>query len=728
MTASAALSSGTGAASAPAGRGFRLRPGVAVAVQPQAAIADPRMDVALFLGFAAKGPLHRPVIIDSAASFAAVFGGPAPLAADKDGGIITTALAGTVAAFFAAGGTRCHVVRLARSAERATALGEDPAGPDVARARRFLLPAITVAGQKLRLKAASPGRWADDFLISARLDFTLARPRLLLRIDDGSQRRSFGPYGLSPADPDSLWSLIDDDRWFDAADAPVVARPWLVPDMAAGAVDVSALSDLWSAPVAAEPETLDALERDGLSRCDDSLFLDPRLALTPAEALAATARSLRDIDGARLFGLAAAFACAGDGDQGEPSLITAPDLVHAGWVRSVPPPLVPAEAPPAATASGDFGICAPALPAPVISAIDPLQLLGPMAVSWTMAQPGCHFILETATRPDFRNAVVVWEGGDTHTVLALEFPGQLYLRLTARKAGWLPAQAVAGVMVVASAWVVDEPANPVARYAQAAAIARRHRALIGTAAAADMLALLSLPQAWRAPDALSHASTLRAAFAAAPRPLSFASLYHPWPVNADGGTVTALPPDGAVAGGLARAARTVGAWMGQAGQPLPGIVALLPALPPAAVNATQDRFAAAGINLIKAAPDGFIAADLFSLSPETDWRFHSSRRLIMLLRRHLLRLGQQLVFEAWGDTLERLADRRLGQLADNLFRRGALAGRGGGDSWRIMIAAPGSHRDQGELVIEIAVAPQQPLRFLSVVLTRSGGALSLGGA
>lgn len=727
MTSSAAL-----AASAPAGRGFRLRPGTevaaAVAIQPQAATAEPRMDVALFLGFAAKGPLHRPVIIDSASAFAAVFGGPAPLAADKDGRITTTALAGTVAAFFAAGGTRCQVVRLARSAEQAAASGEAPDGPDVARARRFVLPAITVDGQPLRLKAASPGRWADDFQVAARLDFTLARPRLLLRIDDGAQRRSFGPFGLAPTDPDCLWSLVDDDRWFDAADAPLVARPWLVPDMAAGVIDVSALSDLWNDPVAAEAEDQDALERDGLSRCDDSLFLDPRLALTPAEALAATARSLRDIDGARLFGLAAAFACAGDGEQGEPSLIAAPDLVHVGWVRAAPPPLVSPAPPPAVAADGDFGTCAAPLPAPQITALDPLQLLGPLTVVWTMAEPDCMFRLETATRPDFRDAVVVWEGNDTHTDLALEFPGPLYLRLIARKAGWLPAQAVAGVIVAASAWVADEPANPVALEAQAATIARRHRALIATAAAADMLALLSLPKSWRAPEALAHAATLRAAFAPGPRPLSFASLYHPWPVSADdgqgSGAVTALPPDGFVAGGLARAARQIGAWMGQAGQPLPGIVALLPALP----AAIQESFAAAGINLIKAAPDGFIAADLFTLSPDADWRFHSSRRLIMLLRRHVLRLGQQLVFEAWGDTLERLVDRRLNQLADDLFRRGALAGRGGGDSWRIMIAAPGSSRDEGELVIEMAVAPQQPLRFLSVVLTRSSGALSLGGA
>ncbi|WP_197042318.1 hypothetical protein, partial [Sandarakinorhabdus oryzae] len=262
------------------------------------------------------------------------------------------------AAFFAAGGTRCHVVRLARSAELALALGEDPAGPDVARARRFVLPSVQVGGQPLRLKAASPGRWSDDFQVSARLDFTLARPRLLLRIDNGAERRSFGPYGLAADAPDSLWALVDDDHWFDAPDAAVVARPWLVPDMPAGAVDVSALSDLWSNPVAAEPETQDALERDGLSRCDDSLFLDPRLALTPPETLATTARSLRDIDGARLFGLAAAFACAGDGEQGEPSLIAAPDLVQPGWVRTVPPPLLPPEPPPATADDSGFGSCA----------------------------------------------------------------------------------------------------------------------------------------------------------------------------------------------------------------------------------------------------------------------------------------------------------------------------------------------------------------------------------
>ena len=43
----------------------------------------PRMDVAVFVGFAASGPLHLPVAVEDAAQFAAVFGEDAPLVWDR---------------------------------------------------------------------------------------------------------------------------------------------------------------------------------------------------------------------------------------------------------------------------------------------------------------------------------------------------------------------------------------------------------------------------------------------------------------------------------------------------------------------------------------------------------------------------------------------------------------------------------------------------------------------
>lgn len=45
--------------------------------------ALPRMDVAVFVGFASTGPTHRPVAIESVAQYAAVFGPDAVLAWDS---------------------------------------------------------------------------------------------------------------------------------------------------------------------------------------------------------------------------------------------------------------------------------------------------------------------------------------------------------------------------------------------------------------------------------------------------------------------------------------------------------------------------------------------------------------------------------------------------------------------------------------------------------------------
>src|SRR5262245_44337405 len=75
------------------------------------------MDVAAFAGFASTGPLHVPVLITGVPHFAAVFGRDAPLAWDAERGEHVYAHLGpSVRAFFANGGRRCWVIRVARSA------------------------------------------------------------------------------------------------------------------------------------------------------------------------------------------------------------------------------------------------------------------------------------------------------------------------------------------------------------------------------------------------------------------------------------------------------------------------------------------------------------------------------------------------------------------------------------------------------------------------------------
>lgn len=119
----------------------------------------PRMDVAAFLGFAASGPVGVPVPVEDAAQFAAVFGADAPLAWDAAlGRTVTAQLGPAVRAFFANGGRRCWVVRVARAP----------------RTDRLPVPGVAVlaGGDALRglaLAARAPGRWADGVALATSL-------------------------------------------------------------------------------------------------------------------------------------------------------------------------------------------------------------------------------------------------------------------------------------------------------------------------------------------------------------------------------------------------------------------------------------------------------------------------------------------------------------------------------------------------------------------------------
>ncbi|HET8851364.1 MAG TPA: hypothetical protein VFN02_02475, partial [Ktedonobacteraceae bacterium] len=122
----------------------------------------PRMDVAVFVGFAAAGPLHKPVAIEDSAQFATIFGSDLPLAWDTQRGEqITAYLAPTVRAFFRNGGRRCWVVRVAS---------------DQAQYNYFSLPGmmrVTGNGEPVIVpaiaSARSQGSWSDDLSVGTSL-------------------------------------------------------------------------------------------------------------------------------------------------------------------------------------------------------------------------------------------------------------------------------------------------------------------------------------------------------------------------------------------------------------------------------------------------------------------------------------------------------------------------------------------------------------------------------
>ena len=132
----------------------------------------PRMDVAVFVGFAASGPLHLPVAVDDLRSFADLFGDDASLAWDAERGEVRCANLGpSVRAFFRNGGGRCWVVRVARPALPEEERGSDGTDAnDWARSNRF-----PVAG----LARLSGGVLAPAFLAARCEGSSMNLPRLV---------------------------------------------------------------------------------------------------------------------------------------------------------------------------------------------------------------------------------------------------------------------------------------------------------------------------------------------------------------------------------------------------------------------------------------------------------------------------------------------------------------------------------------------------------------------
>lgn len=157
----------------------RTLPGIRfVTAPPPLAEFLPRMDIAVFVGFASRGPIDIPVPIEDVEDFAVTFGPDAPLAWDETRGAMVHAhLAPAVRAFFRNGGTRCWVVRVAGAATT----------------NFFALPGIVrLEGDAMTpafARAASPGSWSDELrvgtaLASRPMDVSAARLQAgLLELD-----------------------------------------------------------------------------------------------------------------------------------------------------------------------------------------------------------------------------------------------------------------------------------------------------------------------------------------------------------------------------------------------------------------------------------------------------------------------------------------------------------------------------------------------------------------
>jgi hypothetical protein len=165
----------------------------------------PPLDVAAFVGFAERGPLHLPVAVEDLATYRAIFGGDLALAREAGGRIAYAHLPEAVRSFFANGGRRCIVVRVAGEA---------------ATRSRFRLPGVVAldaddgeARGLATVAAAWEGAWSGRLQLASELRIT-PLPATAFSVTGGLTVRwesNSAPDAVQPGDV--LEVVLGDETW-----------------------------------------------------------------------------------------------------------------------------------------------------------------------------------------------------------------------------------------------------------------------------------------------------------------------------------------------------------------------------------------------------------------------------------------------------------------------------------------------------------------------------------
>lgn len=361
----------------------------------------------------------------------------------------------------------------------------------------------------------------------------------------------------------------------------------------------------------------------------------------------------------------------------------------------------------------------PALAPPVnVTTPFPGHSLNWTAVSSPNGEP-VSYRLQVSAAPDFAEADTIFQGPSLWFTVRKPADGLYFYRLRAE------IGAVFGPWSNTRWWVSEAQTRwvvqPSAAYDAADLLTVQRALLRFCAARADILALLSLPLHFRQEEALAHTAALRSGEEKA---LSFGALYHPWlhhrrQETREGTAVILAPPDGVVCGMMAARALQRGAWIAPANEPLRSVVALQPAFS----RGEWVNLFAAQVNLVRQDPRGFMLLSADTLSGDSQLRPINVRRLLILLRRLALREGSAYVFQPNNEAFWRLVRHKFERLLNNLYVRGAFAGATAAEAYQVTADKSINSQnsiDQGRFIMELRIAPAQPLAFLTVRLIQTG--------
>jgi len=456
---------------------------------------------------------------------------------------------------------------------------------------------------------------------------------------------------------------------------------------------------------------------DDLSTFDPvTLFLDPHLLDESVYDLVDDANQYTVLAASpiQLTGIHALI------DVDEVAMISVPDAAHLGWTSIAPvqgpvppPPLAPA--PPPAGWSG-FRSCAAPPPAPMVGRITPAS--GPATGGTVVTISGSSLSGGSVT---FGAAAAASVPAGATSCTATSPAGTGTVDVTVTTTGGTSATSPADQFTYQPTALPYPVQDDVASYDPAGLMSVQVALVQLCAARADAVAVLSLPAHYATADFLAWSQQLTGDGRVSGAPLSFAAVWHPWieviePATPQLAPLRPLPPDGPATGTIAARETARGAWVAPANIALRGVVDLTPAL----AEADRVTLFNAHDNLFVHQPGAFVGLSAHTLSADPNLLQLSVRRLLILLRKIALQRGMPYVFATNTDRFRRMVRRSFEQLLTALAQLGAIV------NFQVVTDGGVNTADDianGRLIVQLLVAPTNPVEFITVTLVRAGEGL-----
>lgn len=573
------------------------------------------------------------------------------------------------------------------------------------------IPARSIEKLTLELRARRPGKpdgWVDQ------LTFAPEHPRWLGLLPNAEQT-----YEAPPSQPPAVWS--------DAvgADLPLAGtgldQSGIVFPLGMGVIPGVFLD---------APETRgDLPARNGVTGSGLDGFIDAQLLDTRLAALAGEAEFItcQQPQPRRLRGLHSVMAL------DEVTLLALPDASRRQWAPAARPPLPPVTAPTAVCHPdpSQFGLCGLRELRPPVLHATAADDAGRATLGWSPTDDdGADYLVQASADPkSFSDAATVYDGPVTSVTVDARRSGPFFRVRAHGAAGqsdWSNGVGIdAGPALVDYLLDVDE-------YTPESLLAIQRAALRMCAARGDILVVLSLPGHYREDDAIAHVAALRPGtgppedggslvvppldYSELPA-LTHGALYHPWAIVqlGTGAPLLTIPPDGPATGVIAHRTLARGAWVAPADEPLNDVVGVKPVLRRERLADLQDG----RVNVVRQEPAGFVCLDQDTLSLDDDLRPINVRRLLDLLRRLVLLNAPAYVFEPNDGRLRRRIQRGFEAVLRRMYVLGAFSGAIPQVAYQVVTGDPPNtppSADQGQLIVELQVAPSLPMRFLTVRL------------